>query len=314
MNKKNIIKFILDIAMAVLFITFFNKNLISFKFHIIGGYVFAAFILVHMILNKKWIINISKRLFDKKLKLRVKISYILSLFLFISIFSIIASGVLMMKATTYDRVMFWKMLHFGASYLSIALIGMHIGLYWNFIMNMFKKIFKIKESNSISKILVNSVVIIVLILGIYTTYRTEYFTKVTNTLTYVAQHIKPQDIEAPEGNGYEKEHLTFTDLSITPQERLLRTSFVLLTKKSTSQSLILWFIRLTDGRQRKLKILRQSLCIKRLWKTASGFTIARRWIKFASMPRRALSSSGKNTNVSKDRNCTRSTCRISCTS
>ena len=48
-----------------------------------------------------------------------------------------------------------------------------------------------------------------------TTYRTEYFTKVTNTLTYVAQHIKPQDIEAPEGNGYEKEHLTFTDLSIT---------------------------------------------------------------------------------------------------
>ena len=81
--------------------------------------------------------------------------------------------------------------------------------------DMFKKIFKIKESNSISKILVNSVVIIVLILGIYTTYRTEYFTKVTNTLTYVAQHIKPQDIEAPEGNGYEKEHLTFTDLSIT---------------------------------------------------------------------------------------------------
>ena len=65
MNKKNIIKFILDIAMAVLFITFFNKNLISFKFHIIGGYVFAAFILVHMILNKKWIINISKRLIYK---------------------------------------------------------------------------------------------------------------------------------------------------------------------------------------------------------------------------------------------------------
>lgn len=55
MNKKNIIKFILDIAMAVLFITFFNKNLISFKFHIIGGYVFAAFILVHMILNKGYV-------------------------------------------------------------------------------------------------------------------------------------------------------------------------------------------------------------------------------------------------------------------
>ena len=61
MNKKNIIKFTLDIAMAILFITFFNKNLVSFKFHIIGGYVFAGFILWHMYLNRKWIKNISKK-------------------------------------------------------------------------------------------------------------------------------------------------------------------------------------------------------------------------------------------------------------
>ena len=215
MNKKNIIKFTLDIAMAILFITFFIKNLISFKFHIIGGYVFAVFILVHMLLNRKWIINISKRLFDKKLKLRVKISYVLSLILFISIISIIASGVLMMKAATYDRVMFWKMLHFGSSYLSIALIGMHIGLYWNFIMNMFKKVFKIKKSNNISKMIVNISVILVLIFGIYTTYKTEYFTKVTNTLTYVAQHITPQNLEQPQGNGYQKESVTFINLAVT---------------------------------------------------------------------------------------------------
>lgn len=215
MNKKNIIKFTLDIAMAIFFITFFNKNLISFKFHIRGGCIFAAFILVHMILNKKWIINISKRLFDKKLKLKVKVSYILSVFLFISIFSIIASGVLMMKAATYDRVMLWKMLHFGASYLSIALIGMHIGLYWNFVMNMFKKIFKIKQDSNACKTLVNISVILVLIFGIYTTYKQEYFTKVTNTLTYVVQHIAPQDLEEPEGNGYQKESSTFINLATT---------------------------------------------------------------------------------------------------
>ena len=65
MNKKNIIKFTLDIAMAVLFVTFFNKNLISFNFHIISGYIFGGFILFHLLLNRKWIINITKRLFDK---------------------------------------------------------------------------------------------------------------------------------------------------------------------------------------------------------------------------------------------------------
>ena len=215
MNKKNIIKFTLDIAMAILFITFFNKTLLGFRFHIIGGFIFTGFILWHMCLNRKWIINISKKLFDKKIKLRVKISYILSLILLISIFSIMASGVLMMKAQTYDRNMFWKMLHFGASYLSIALIGMHVGLYWNFIMNMFKKIFKIKKSNAFGKALVNASVIVVLIFGIYTTYKKEYFKQVANTLTYVVQHIEPQDLEKPEGNNYQKESATFVDLAIT---------------------------------------------------------------------------------------------------
>ena len=107
------------------------------------------------------------------------------------------------------------MLHFGASYLSIALIGIHIGLYWNFIMNMVKKVFKIKQNNNIGKILANISVIIVLIFGIYTTYKTEYFTKVTNTLTYVAQHITPQDLEEPEDSGYQKESATFINLAVT---------------------------------------------------------------------------------------------------
>ena len=73
MNKKNITKIILDIAMAVLFITFFKKNLISMKFHMISGIVFGIFILVHMLLNRKWITNISMRLFDKKIKFRTKL-------------------------------------------------------------------------------------------------------------------------------------------------------------------------------------------------------------------------------------------------
>ena len=63
--------------------------------------------------------------------------------------------------------------------------------------------------------LANISVILVLIFGIYTTYKTEYFTKVTNTLTYVSQHITPQDLEKPEGNDYQKESATFINLAVT---------------------------------------------------------------------------------------------------
>ena len=215
MNRKNIFKLILDIVMAVLFVTFFDKNFISFKFHILSGLVFGALILMHMLLNKKWIVNISKRLFDKSLKTKTRISYILSGALFVVVFSIIISGIFMMKAATYDRVMFWKMLHIGASYLSIALIGVHVGLYWKFVSNMFKKIFEIKNTSRVSVMLARVTVIAVLIFGMYNIHSQNYFAKVSNTLTYAVQHIVPQDLEAPtDGGHYEKESLSFVDLTM----------------------------------------------------------------------------------------------------
>ena len=118
-----------------------------------------------------------------------------------------------MKAANYDRVMFWKMLHIGASYLSIALIGLHLGLYWNFVSNFFKKMFNIKNSGTMSIIIARIVVVAILVLGTYNLHTQGYFTKVNNTLSYAAQHIVPQDIEAPEGGGhYKKESLSFLQL------------------------------------------------------------------------------------------------------
>ena len=214
MKNRNNVKLILDIVMAVLFITFFNKNLISFKFHIISGLVFGVFILSHLILNRKWIINISKRLFDKSIKIRTKISYILSVILLISIISIIASGMLIMKSKTYDRVMFWKMLHFGASYLSLGLIGIHIGMYWNWVINMFKKTIKFK-SNNISKSISTIIVLAILIFGSYTIYKENYFSKTYSCLKYVAEHIQPEDIES-NGNYYgELEKPSFIQVATT---------------------------------------------------------------------------------------------------
>ena len=194
MNKKNIFKIAVDIAMIALFVTFFNIGLLGFKFHVIGGIIFGALILVHIIVNRKWVVNITKRIFDKNLKTRTRISYIISFCL-------------------YDRVMFWKMLHIGASYLSIALIGLHLGLYWNFVSNFFKKMFNIKNSGTMSIIIARIVVVAILVLGTYNLHTQGYFTKVNNTLSYAAQHIVPQDIEAPEGGGhYKKESLSFLQL------------------------------------------------------------------------------------------------------
>ena len=168
MNKKNIFKIAVDIAMIALFVTFFNIGLLGFKFHVIGGIIFGALILVHIIVNRKWVVNITKRIFDKNLKTRTRISYIISFCLLVTVCAILVSGICIMKAANYDRVMFWKMLHIGASYLSIALIGLHLGLYWNFVSNFFKKMFNIKNSGTMSIIIARIVVVAILVLVYWT--------------------------------------------------------------------------------------------------------------------------------------------------
>ncbi|WP_455544109.1 DUF4405 domain-containing protein [Intestinibacter sp.] len=213
MNKKNIFKIVLDIAMMALFMTFFNIGLLGFGFHVKGGMIFGALILVHIIINRKWVANITKRIFDKNLKTRTRVSYLISTFLLVLVCTILVSGICMMKAANYDRVMFWKMLHLGTSYLSIAFIGIHVGLYWNFVSNFFKKMFNIKNSGQVSKIVARIVVVSMLILGAYNIYTQGYFSKVSKTLSYAIEHIVPQDIEVPEGGGhYEKESLSFLGL------------------------------------------------------------------------------------------------------
>ncbi|MDU2198892.1 MAG: DUF4405 domain-containing protein, partial [Peptostreptococcaceae bacterium] len=118
------------------------------------------------------------------------------------------------KAKTYDRVMFWKMVHFGASYLSIALIGIHIGLYWNWVMNIFKKAFKIKSSN-VTKLISSLIVLVTLALGSYTIYTQNYFTKTYARIEYVAQHIVPQDLEGGSSYYGESEKPSFIDVAST---------------------------------------------------------------------------------------------------
>lgn len=212
MNKKNIVKITLDVIMLILFITFFEKNLISVKFHMISGIVFAILIAIHMGLNRNWIIQIGKRFFNKKTKLRAKISYILSLLLLVCIALIILSGIYLVKSKTYDRVMFWKMLHFGASYISVALIGAHLGLYWGWVINFFKKIFKIKEITRFGNLLISIIVAFTLVLGSYTVYKEGYFKKTSNCIKYVIENFQPEEIESEDKGSYIKESKSFAEL------------------------------------------------------------------------------------------------------
>lgn len=146
MKNKNGIKILLDIVMVILLVLMFKKNVISMSFHEIGGLVVCGLFVVHMLLNYKWIIGVTKKLFSKGLKFKTRLGYIINVLLLLIMAFIGVSGILISK-TIFTNIssnnIFWKIGHQVVSGYGIILVGIHIGLHWDFLRSHFKKFIKI---------------------------------------------------------------------------------------------------------------------------------------------------------------------------
>src|SRR5574344_553446 len=144
--KKNTLRIIVDIVMFLLFTLMFKKAVISLTFHEAGGLAICLVFVFHLIINYKWIINITKRLFSPIIPVRTKLCYAIDFGLLICFFGVLISGIdcskilfphfpeLCKKATP---------IHFFFSSIMLILAGMHLGLHWTWIKGiLLKKISK----------------------------------------------------------------------------------------------------------------------------------------------------------------------------
>lgn len=134
--KTNSRRIILDAAMAVLLILMYNKFAVSLSFHEIGGLVVCGMFVFHNLLNRKWIVGISKRLFGRALPTRVRVGYALDVLLLVSMAFIALSGIMISQNVALrisGDLAFWRPVHYFASAVALVLVGIHIGLHWSFI-------------------------------------------------------------------------------------------------------------------------------------------------------------------------------------
>ncbi|MBN1151796.1 MAG: DUF4405 domain-containing protein [Dehalococcoidia bacterium] len=147
--KTNSRRIILDVAMAVLLILMYNELAISLRFHEVGGLVVCGLFVFHNLLNRKWIVGISNRLFNHKLATRVRVGYALDVLLLFTMATIAISGIMISKTVLLaisGDVLFWRHVHYFASAVALVLIGVHIGLHWSFIRTTFAKFLKIPRA------------------------------------------------------------------------------------------------------------------------------------------------------------------------
>jgi len=167
MSNKLIIKIILDITMLVLLLMIYQKSTISMSFHELGGLALGIMFIFHNLLNLNWIKTVTSKLFKKSTSANLKISWVVNFLLLISMVVIIITGIMINKTLPIKIGQFngAKQWHYFFAALSIALMGIHLGLHWNFIKSLLSK--KLHISGKLLKSVGFLLLIITVVFGGY---------------------------------------------------------------------------------------------------------------------------------------------------
>lgn len=126
-------KVIMDSIMVLLMVMLYKKQAISMSFHEIGGLTFLGFILIHVILNHKWVTAATRKIFTKGTAPRLRVMYLDDLLLLIDFIFVGISAVMISHVVFHFNAegMTFKAMHYCGAALALVLIGIHLGLHAN---------------------------------------------------------------------------------------------------------------------------------------------------------------------------------------
>lgn len=208
MKKINAVKFALDTVMGLLFVLFFNKNVLGgLAFHEMAGLFFAGAYLTHILLNVRWVKKVTLKMFDRSLSWRLRVSYIFNFTLLISMTFIIVSGI-MVSRVVFPNIHvgnegWFKMTHISVSFLVLALIGIHVGLHWQWVVNMCKKMTGVKKSRTWVRYAAQGLTLMVLLFGVYQINQTSYVSHLRSSVSAFGVKTQQAGFEGRQafGNG-----------------------------------------------------------------------------------------------------------------
>ncbi len=148
MSKQNRTKLLLDISTFVAFLIAMDPRTSGIAVHEWLSIALGATVVVHLLLNWNWIIEVTKRLFTKGKGLNgSRINYILNWALFFDGVLIMLSGIMVSEAVmpalglTLPPNFIWREFHEVSTNLSMLLMGLHLALHWNWIVSTTKRLF-----------------------------------------------------------------------------------------------------------------------------------------------------------------------------
>lgn len=135
MNKK---KMIIDILMLIILVLLYNLRFTGVLIHEILGLTIWVLFIIHLIFNIKWIKQITKNIFNKKVKSKIKLFYAVDLIIFISFIVVTITGILISRYIFSFNMNLFN-LHKLSSIVSAVFIIIHLILHTDFFVRQFTK-------------------------------------------------------------------------------------------------------------------------------------------------------------------------------
>ena len=161
MSKQNRMKLLLDISTFVAFLIAMDPRTSGVAIHEWLTIALGATVVVHLLLNWNWIVEVTKRLFAKGKGLNgARTNYILNWLLFIDGILIMLSGIMISETVvpafglSLPLNFAWRSLHDLSANISLILMGLHITLHWSWIVSTFKRMVLRREGNPVSALVI----------------------------------------------------------------------------------------------------------------------------------------------------------------
>lgn len=139
--KRNLL---IDCIILILFLIVYEVKATGVTIHEWLGVAFGIIAIIHIIMHWKWIIQISKQFFQK-LKIDVRIKYIVDFFIFFGFTTIIFTGLMMSRSLLPSLGIqtmenhFWHETHSVSVDLTLLLTALHFALSWKWVARTFKQ-------------------------------------------------------------------------------------------------------------------------------------------------------------------------------
>jgi len=152
-RNPNQTKFLIDVVAFVLLALVCAPQVTGIAWHEYLSVIFAVPIIIHLLLNWRWIVNVLQRFF-KKLPGQTRFNQLWDIFLFILMVEVTVSGILISEALlpalgieiTNDP--FWVAVHNTTANIFLVLMGVHLAMHWKWITHTFKRVVSRRSSTA----------------------------------------------------------------------------------------------------------------------------------------------------------------------